>query len=122
LSKRKIDPVIPPQRNAKVKQHGKSKLPPLPRDEAIRSCRKLGRAEWKRQVGYHRRSLAETAMYRMLCLLEGALFGPTLKNRSGEGQNTEAKLRCKILNHFTKLGLPKFVFQSLRNMTIMNYE
>jgi len=105
LSKRKIDPVIPPQRNAKVKQHGKSKLPPLPRDEAIRGCRKLGRAEWKRQVGYHRRSLAETAMYRMK-----TLFGPTLRNRSDEGQNTEAKLRCKIMNHFTKLGLPKFVF------------
>ena len=106
LAKRRIEPVIPPQRNAKIKRHGRSQLPPLPRDEAIRGCRKLGRAEWKRQVGYHRRSLAETAMYRAK-----TLFGSTLKNRSDDTQKTEAKLRCKIMNHFTKLGLPKFVFQ-----------
>jgi hypothetical protein len=106
LSRRNIVPVIPPQRNAKIKQHGKSKLTPLARDEAIRGCRKLGRAEWKRQVGYHRRSLSETAMYRMK-----RCFGPTLKNRSDPAQKTEARLRAKILNHFTKLGLPKFVLQ-----------
>jgi len=32
-------------------------------------------------------------------------------NRSDDTQKTEAMLRCKIMNHFTKLGLPKFVFQ-----------
>jgi hypothetical protein len=106
LSKRNIAPIIPPRKNAKIKRHRNGKLPPLPRDEAIRGIRKLGRAEWKRQIGYHRRSLAETAMYRMK-----ALFGPTLKNRSDCGQKTEARLRCKILNHFTKLGMPKFVWQ-----------
>ena len=104
LSKMNIVPIIPPRRNAKIKRNGNSKLPPLPRDEAIRGIRKQGRAEWKRQVGYHRRSLAETAMYRMK-----TIFGPSLKNRSDDGQKTEARLRCKILNHFTKLGLPKFV-------------
>jgi hypothetical protein len=106
LDRRGITPIIPPRRDAKIKRNGNSRLPPLPRDEAIRGIRKLGRAEWKRQVGYHRRSLAETAMYRMK-----AIFGPTLKNRSDGGQKTEARLRCKILNHFTKLGLPKFVFE-----------
>jgi hypothetical protein len=106
LSKRNIVPIIPPRRDAKIKRNGNSKLSPLPRDEAIRGIRKLGRAEWKRQVGYHRRSLAETAMYRMK-----TIFGPSLKNRSDGGQKTEARLRCKILNHFTKLGLPKFVFE-----------
>ena len=29
-------PVIPPQKNAKIKKHGNSSGPPLPRDEAIR--------------------------------------------------------------------------------------
>jgi hypothetical protein len=104
LDRRGITPVIPPQRNAKIKRNGNSKLPPLPRDEAIRGIRKLGRAEWKRQVGYHRRSLSETAMFRMK-----TIFTPTLKNRNEDTQKTEARLRCKILNHFTKLGLPKFV-------------
>jgi hypothetical protein len=107
LSKRKIVPVIPPRRNAKIKQHGKSKLPPLPRDEAIRGCRKLGRAEWKRQIGYHRRSLAETAMFRMK-----TCFGDHLKNRLLPNQKTESKIRCKILNHFTKLGLPEYFLEN----------
>ena len=106
LDRRGIAPIIPPRRNAKIKRNGNSCLPPLPRDEAIRGIRKLGRSEWKRQVDYHRRSLSETAMYRMKML-----FGPMLKNRNEDSQKTEARLRCKILNHFTKLGLPKFVFE-----------
>ena len=106
LDRRGIAPIIPPRSNAKIKRNGNSKLPPLPRDEAIRGIHKLGRAEWKRQVGYHRRSLSETAMFRMK-----TIFGPMLKNRNEESQKTEARLRCKILNHFTRLGLPKFVFE-----------
>jgi hypothetical protein len=104
LLEREIAPIIPPRRDAKIKRHGNSKLPPLARDAAIRGIRKLGRSEWKRQVGYHRRSLAETAMYRMK-----TLFGASLKNRSNETQKTEATIRCKILNHFTKLGMPKYI-------------
>jgi hypothetical protein len=77
LERDNIVPIIPPRRDAKIKQHGNRKLPPLARDVAIRGIRKLGRSEWKRQVGYHRRSLAETAMYRMK-----TIFGASLKNRS----------------------------------------
>jgi hypothetical protein len=98
-----IVPIIPPRCDAKIKQHGNSKLPPLARDVAIRGIRKLGRSEWKRQVGYHRRSLAETAMFRMK-----TIFGASLKNRSDETQKTEVTVRCKILNHFTRLGMPKY--------------
>jgi Transposase DDE domain. len=103
LSKHKIAPVIPPRRNAKIKQHGNSKLPPLPRDEAIRGIRKYGRSGWKKRIGYHRRSLAETAMFRMK-----TCFGAHLKNRLFPNQKTESKIRCKILNHFTNLGLPEY--------------
>ena len=42
-------------------------------------------------------------MYRMK-----VLFGASLKNRSGEAQKTEARLRSKILNHFTRLGMTKY--------------
>jgi Transposase DDE domain len=103
LEQRGIAPLIPPQKNAKVKRNGNSKLPPLPRDEAIRGIRDQGRKAWKRQVGYHRRSLAETTMFRLK-----TIFGDTLKNRKLPNQKTEAHLRCKILNRMTKLGLPKF--------------
>jgi hypothetical protein len=103
LAAEEIEPIIPPRRNAKIKQHGNSSEPLLERDEALRAIRAVGRKQWKQEVGYHRRSLAETAMYRMK-----SCFGATLKNREFENQRTEARVRCTILNHFTHLGLPQF--------------
>lgn len=103
LAAEEIEPIIPPRRNAKIKQHGNSSQPPLERDEAIREIRKVGRKQWKQDVGYHCRSLAETAVYRMKCC-----FGANLKNRVFENQRAEARIRCKILNRFTHLGLPQF--------------
>jgi ribulose bisphosphate carboxylase small subunit len=101
LAKQDITPVIPPQRNAVIKQHGNCKKKPLPRDEAIRRIRRKSRSGWKKEVGYHRRSLVETCMWRMK-----RSFGDRLKNKAIENQRTESRLRCKLLNHFTKLGLP----------------
>lgn len=103
LAEQEITPIIPPQHNAKIKQHGNALAEPLPRDEAIRGIRQQGRSGWKREIGYHRRSLGETAMYRLK-----TCFGNTMKNRELQNQRTEARLRCKILNKFTQLGLPKF--------------
>jgi hypothetical protein len=105
LQKRGIRAIIPPRRNAKIWQHGNSGSRPLTRDAAIREIRRCGRRRWKEGVGYHRRSLSETAMYRMKCC-----FGDHLKNREIENQRTETRLRSKILNKFTQLGLPKFVW------------
>ena len=103
LEKRGTKAIIPPQRNAKISQHGNSSKSPLSRDVAIRAIRRRGRRRWKEDVGYHRRSLSETAMYRMKCC-----FGDHLKNRLLPNQQTEARLRSKILNKFTHLGLPQF--------------
>ena len=103
LAAEEVEPIIPPRRNAKIKQHGNSSEPKIVRDEAIRGIRAVGRKQWKQEVGYHRRSLAETAMFRMK-----GCFGANLKNREFENQRAEARTRCKILNHFTHLGLPQF--------------
>lgn len=103
LDERTIQPIIPPRRNAKIKQHGNAHQTPLVRDEAIRGIRRIGRKRWKEEIGYHLRSLAETAMYRMKCC-----FGDKLKNRKLPNQRAEVRLRCKILNRFTQLGLPCF--------------
>lgn len=105
LCERTIQPIIPPRRNAKIKQHGNAHQTPLVRDEAIRSIRRIGRKRWKEEIGYHLRSLAETAMYRMKCC-----FGDKLKNRKLPNQRAEVRLRSKILNRFTQLGLPCFVW------------
>jgi len=103
LDNRKIKGIIPPRRNAKIKQNGNSNNPPVPRNVAIREIRRSGRRQWKENIGYHRRSLSETAMYRMKCC-----FGDHLKNRLIQNQQTETRLRSKILNKFTHLGLPLF--------------
>jgi hypothetical protein len=103
LAAKEITPVIPPQHNAKIKQHGNCTADPLARDEAVRGIRQRGRRSWKREIGYHRRSLAETTMYRLK-----QIFGDHLKNRAFPNQQTESRLRCKILNRFTQLGLPQF--------------
>ena len=98
-----IQPVIPPQHNAKIKQHGNTTGEPIARDEALRGIRRLGRKGWKQEVGYHRRSLAETVMFRLK-----QTFGNKLKNRTIDNQKTESRIRCKILNQFTHIGLPLF--------------
>lgn len=103
LRNRRIKAIVPPQRNAKLKRHGNASGRPLSRDVTIREIRRHGRRRWKEQVGYHRRSLSETAMYRMKCC-----FGDHLKNREIPNQQTETRLRSKILNKFTRLGLPEF--------------
>ena len=103
LADRNIRSFIPPQHNAKIKQHGNSNASPLTRDETIRRIRQVGRAAWKKEVGYHQRSLAETAMFRVK-----TIFGSELKNRELPNQQTEGRIRCKALNKMTKLGLPRF--------------
>lgn len=103
LAERGVDVIIPPRRNAKIWQHGNTAADPLPRDESIRQIRREGRKAWKHSIGYHRRSLAETAMFRIK-----RCFGGRLKNRTLDNQRTEARLRATILNHFTRLGLPHF--------------
>jgi hypothetical protein len=105
LERRKIQPVIPPRRTARIIRHGNTARAVHPRDAALRLIRNLGRRWWKVHSGYHRRSLAETAMYRIKCR-----FGEKLKNRVLATQRTETRLRCKILNHFTQLGMPQFVW------------
>jgi len=105
LQKRGAKAIIPPRRNAKISRHGNSRGCPLSRDVAIREIRRHGRRHWKEKVGYHRRSLSETAMQRMKCC-----FGDHLKNRLLPNQKTEARIRSKILNKFTRLGLPCFTW------------
>ena len=94
---------IPPRRDAKTRseQHGNSHLPPLPRDENLRQIRQHGRAHWKRTSGYHRRSLAETAMFRLK-----RLFGDHLSCRRLDTQASQVSIRCRALNRFIHLGKP----------------
>lgn len=93
--------VVPPQRNAKIWQHGNCKQPPHPRDENLRFIRKHGRRKWKRSKGYHERSLVETVMFRYK-----QSFGAELQSRDEASQKTEVQVKCAILNRFAMIGRP----------------
>lgn len=104
LEKQKIRAIIPPQKNAKIERHGNCKGKPRPRDKAIRYIRTHGRKKWKNKSQYHKRSLAETTMFRYKTIL-----GDQLKSRTFDRQCVEALLSCKILNIMTECGMPKTV-------------
>jgi len=97
-----VNILIPPRKNARIWQHGNTKIERLKRDENLRSIRKDGRKEWKKNSGYHVRSLAETTMFRLK-----TIFGDNLSTRLLETQTTQALVRCAALNKMTHLGMPQ---------------
>jgi hypothetical protein len=92
---------IPPQKRAKIWQHGNTQAERHIRDENLRAIRRKGRREWKRMSGYHRRSLAETQVFRVK-----AIFGERVSARSFDGQAAQLLVRCAALNRMTHLGMP----------------
>jgi len=68
------------------------------RDAAIQGVRTLGKSAWKKAVGYHQRSLAETSMYRLKRL------GSSLSAKNRSNQILEVRARCHILNIMNNLG------------------
>ena len=101
LERRGARAIIPPRRDAKIIRHGNSAGPRLARDENLRRIRKIGRAAWKVESGYHRRSLGETAMFRMK-----TIFGGGIASRSPERQAKEVGIRCRAMNLMTHQGMP----------------
>jgi hypothetical protein len=87
--------VVPPRSGAALWEPGH------PRNAAVEACRSQGRSAWKRTVGYHRRSNAETAMFRYKRIL-----GPGLSARLANTQITEAYVGVSVLNRMNRLGLP----------------
>lgn len=83
------------------------KKPHLSRGEQLRNelLREMldvgGKAIWKKQSGYHRRSLVETHMSRLKAILGGGL-----RARKFDNQKTEAFIKANILNTMTSLGMP----------------
>ena len=74
------------------------------RDGNLRRVRKVGRKEWKRESGYHRRRLAADDSLP----LQGD-FGDRLQTRQIDNQFKEPMLKGAILNRMTHLGMPDSV-------------
>ncbi len=97
-----VNILIPPRKNARIWKHGNTKAERHKRDENLRSIREHGRKKWKKNSGYHVRSLAETTMFRLK-----TIFGDELSARLLETQTTQALVRCAALNKMTHLGMPQ---------------
>jgi len=93
LETRGIEPVIPPRSNAVIWTDEAGAVLIHPRNKALMQIECVGSAEWKRQVGYHRRSKAETGMFRWK-----ATFGDRLSTRLLANQQAEARVKASCLN------------------------
>ena len=98
IHERRARSVIPPQVRARVRSGPEFR----DRNAAVLRGREAGRDEWKREAGYHRRSLAETAMMRLK-----TLFSDKLKAREWRRQEAELRVRCAAMNRMTALGMPQ---------------
>ena len=97
-------PVIPPRKGASILPPRNLKDPPPTRGRIVQRIHQIGRKEWKKESNYHRRSLAETAMFRFKTIID-----PKLRNRKFQNQKTEAAIGVAILNTFTALGMPETI-------------
>lgn len=103
--------VIPPRRGARLwseppPDSGAPDARAAPtgdaRNATLRRIRETGREMWKAESGYHRRSLAETCMFRYK-----ALLGAKLRARQLERQARESFVGCVVLNRMLALGRPQ---------------
>lgn len=90
--------VIPPRGNACL---WPDEEPDHTRNQALHGIERDGKAEWKKNFGYHRRSLVETTMYRLKTIFTGKF-----KSKNDKSQKLEIRICCQILNQMTALGRP----------------
>ena len=103
VAERQPDPpvavIIPPRATAVPSPTADTT--PSQRDQHIRTIQDKGRLGWQKAVGYGRRSLGETAMFRYKTII-----GRGLRARTLPAQKTEARVACSVLNRMTRLGMP----------------
>ncbi|GKN93393.1 hypothetical protein NUKP88_47650 [Klebsiella variicola] len=100
LRRKKISALITPRKGA-----GYWSGEYADRNRAVTNQRLSGNnARWKWTTDYNRRSIAETAMYRVK-----QLFGGSLTLRDYDGQVTEALSMVCALNKMTRVGMPESV-------------
>lgn len=71
------------------------------RNEMLEQIERVGRKQWKQAAGYHKRSIAETVMFRYKTII-----GPCLQSRKTGQQLTEARISGRILNQMLQLAKP----------------
>ena len=97
IDNKKAEAVIPPRKGSTLWKDEYLRS----RNSNLRGVRKHGLKGWKKKIGYHKRSLVETAFFRLK-----TIFSDKLRSRRDDTQSTEAMVRCLALNRMTELGMP----------------
>lgn len=100
IAQRSAVAAIPPRHDAQPCRP-QEETPTHPRDQILQRIEQIGRAAWKQESGYHRRSLAETTMFRLK-----VIFGGHVRSRSFDNQAVELFLQCAALNRMIQLAKP----------------
>ncbi|TDR74490.1 IS4 family transposase [Photobacterium lutimaris] len=95
LRKKRAKPTIPPRADAGYWEEGH------PRNDAVFALKNDTLNQWKKDNGYHQRSLSETAMYRYK-----QLINPKLSLRDYDAQVGEVLAGVKAMNKVIRLGMP----------------
>jgi len=93
---------IPPRKDAVMWEDDPVSLKVHSRNRVLERIDQIGRQQWKQESGYHRRSVAETTMFRFK-----TIFGGTLRRRLFDHQAVELFLKCAALNRMIHLGKPQ---------------
>lgn len=100
LVKDNIKQIIPPLKKAVIKDE--TEVYAVQRNAAIKRIRQTDRVNWKKEINYHKRSLAEVTMYRYKTIFTGIL-----QSRKIKYEEKEVAFKCKLLNRMLDLGMPK---------------
>jgi hypothetical protein len=92
-------PCFPPRKSAI--RHQASDEAWRERNHAVSHVIYHGLRDWKKRHHYHRRSLAETAMFRFK-----QLMGASVQAQTFDRQSREIGIKCLVVNKMTKLGMP----------------
>lgn len=99
--------IVPPREGAVLSEGNE----PWQKDRNGAICQIIGLGNdkeaiklWKKLVGYHERSLVETAFSRFK-----GIFGPKLFSKHVDSQKVELNLKAYVMNIMTEQGMPKGV-------------
>ncbi|NJL41223.1 MAG: IS5 family transposase [Leptolyngbyaceae cyanobacterium SM1_4_3] len=92
---------IPPRKDAARWEDDPETGEVHPRNRVLERIEEVGRQQGKQESGYHRRSLAETTMFRFK-----TIFGGSLRRRRFDNQAVELLIKCAALNQMIQLGKP----------------
>ena len=73
------------------------------RNKAVNFIDEHSRSRWKREVGYHQRSIVENTFSRWK-----TIFGENIQSKNENAQQVEVTIKSEILNKMTSLGMPKW--------------